>query len=113
MPALVTVATSSHGPLSKYIGLNSDGTLDKSSPCQMWRGEAVMVAVDDAVTLARLIASLNASQALILGQIKDAREGEVKRVELKRSRGNGAISRSLDCLHFPSGASGWGLFDFD
>ena len=70
---LVTVLSSSHGPIVKRFGL-VDGAVEIKPAAQIHRGHAQTVAVDGPGSLLRLIDSLAPNQALSLGRLEQVGE---------------------------------------
>jgi hypothetical protein len=113
-PALLTVCSKIGGALSKHIYRDADGRLVRDgSRCKMSRGRATVVVVDSAMALARVIDGLNGHQALTLGVIKGAGEGETREIAAKQLRRGSEVARSLEFFSFVPSAPAWVLFDID
>lgn len=108
--------------LSKRIALGPDGRpFSDGSPCRMSSGTAITVAVQDAVALAGLIDSLQASNALALGSIKSGINGTPvqvvtakKLIELGTAQSVGdSIARTRTHLVYRPRVPAWMLNDLD
>jgi len=104
------------GPLSKAISLGDDGRpISDASDCKMSAGRARNVAVNGLLGLSKLIADLDSEQALALGQILVADDGEVLDIVTKDAL-TGApdqIARTKDYIGFTEGQPSLLLIDFD
>jgi putative DNA primase/helicase len=111
---ITRVRKASNGLLCKRIALGTDGgPVSDGSPCRMWVGTATRVALEGASGLADLIAELDSSEALILGDhvAEDATIRLVK--DSKADPAQGLYGRTLSTFRFRPGEPAVVLLDFD
>jgi hypothetical protein len=120
-PAQITVMRSLGRLLTKRITLGANGKpVSDGSACRMQAGTAVTTPAPDAATLAWKIDGLSAAEAMVLGSIKGAVDGQIVNVvtanellKINPQQRNGTIARTREHFEFPSGAEGWMLIDSD
>lgn len=106
---LVTVLSSSHGPIVKRFSL-VDGTIAIKPSAQIYRGSAETLAVEGPKGLLHLIDSLAPNQALSLGQL--AKVGERYPLAAQHLRGSGEIARTKEYFGWNTGPA-FMLLDVD
>ena len=112
---ITRVRKSGGGLLSKRIALGDDGKpLSDGSPCRMWAGSASRVEIARGASgLADLIADLDSSEALILGD----HIADDETIELVKDReanpAKGSYGRTLSSFRFRDGEPAAVLLDFD
>jgi hypothetical protein len=114
--ATVTVFKKSGGTsLSKHIKLVDGKPVSSATQCFMAKGKARVVAVPTAAALAALINRLENCHALAIGRLKGVAIGtDIVVVARKNaSRVQGALTRTLDNMHFAPGQEAWCLIDYD
>ena len=97
---LVTVLSSSHGPIVKRFRL-VDGAVEIKPAAQIHRGHAQTVAVDGPGSLLRLIDSLAPNQALSLGRLEQV--GARRPLASQHLRRNGEIARTKEFFVWNNG----------
>lgn len=97
---LVTVLTSSHGPIVKHFRL-VEGAVEIKPAAQIHRGQAQTFAVEGPASLLRLIDSLAPNQALSLGRLEQV--GERRPLASQHSRRSGEIARTKEFFVWNNG----------
>jgi hypothetical protein len=110
-----TIFTKDHGPLTKHISLNGDGTVKSDgSACTMSRGRARRATVADLEQFATIIEGLESNQAIALGCLRDGLPEEVGVVTKDKLNGQrDLIARTSDYIHYRAGRHAPVLLDFD
>jgi hypothetical protein len=106
---LLTVLTSSHGPIVKRFSLVDDALLIDPS-AQIYHGHAQTVFVDGPACLLSLIKSLKPNEALSLGTLSEV--GPRFALSSEHLRREGEISRTKEFLKWNDGPA-WMLLDVD
>jgi hypothetical protein len=121
MPPQITVMRSLGPLLTKRIALGGNGKpVSDGSACRMQAGTAVTIPAPDAATLASKIDALSPAEAVVLGSIKGAANGQLLNVvtadalaKIDAPQRNGTIARTRDHIDFPPGEPAWMLLDSD
>lgn len=114
MPGLLTVIASTQPKaLGKTFHLDGEGRLMKETAAQLASGSYEVKAFADGPGLVQLLSGFTPAQALCSSVPSDGSEvGRiVRRAALKANPG--AIARTKDAFHFPSGQPGLLVLDFD
>jgi hypothetical protein len=112
----ITVFTKDRGPLTKRIGLKSDGTVHSDgSACTMASGRACRKQINRVEELAELIEGLKSNQAIALGALGSDRPDDVKVVTKSQlnGRAHDVIARTGDDITYRTGQPTFALIDTD
>ncbi len=114
--AYLTLFTKDHGPLTKHISLERDGTLasDKSA-CTMASGKAIRYPLASFKKLAELINGLRSDQAIGLGSLRADLPDEVEITTKNQLNGRRSdlIARTAQEIVFEAERPALALFDYD
>ena len=112
----IVVFTKDNGPLTKRIGLNSDGTTrSDGSACALAHGRARRKQLDGVEELAELIEGLGSNQAITLGQLRADLDDDVKIVTKNQLNGHACdvAARTGDDITYRAGRPTFALIDTD
>ena len=113
----ITAFTKSDGPLTKRIGLATDGSITSDgSECVMARGVARRVPIANIKQFAELLDNINSNQAIALGMLRPDLPGEVGVVTKKELNGHArpdVIARTGSDILYCKGQPAFALLDFD
>lgn len=99
--------------LTKTYSINADGTLNKTTVANLTEGNCEVLELHTPFQFAALLEELQANQALCFGRPAANKNGMLSKAEhAKRGLPQGYITRTKDCLNWPTGG-GVLVLDYD